>query len=119
MNWENKYLKYKAKYLALKNQPAIMTGGSSSGSLPTVILAKAEWCGHCTRFKPVWNALKKKYNGKLKFVTYDSEADANMITKYNIQGFPTIMFQNGNGDPQEYQGSREESALETFFKTLI
>lgn len=113
MDYNNKYLKYKQKYLQLKKQlnKNIMTGGGNSDK--TIYLFKAEWCPHCKMFKPVWNNLQDKLKNKIKFITYDSDKDAEQIKQYNIEGYPTIILQAG-GKAIEYVGPRDESSLIEF-----
>ena len=39
---------------------------------PTMIIYFAEWCGHCTRMKPVWQELATKLEGKAKVYMIES-----------------------------------------------
>jgi thiol-disulfide isomerase/thioredoxin len=115
MDYRDKYLKYKAKYLKLKSleksyQTKQMTGGSDKG---TIYLFKAEWCGHCRGFKPTWEKLQKDMQNKVNFITYDSEKDANIMKKYNIGGFPTLIMKVGD-KAIEYVGSRDYDSLKDF-----
>ena len=63
------------KYLALKKQSGGGCGGDhddkkkskqcgGSKEKDELLLFKAEWCGHCKKFKPVWNELKDLYKNK-------------------------------------------------------
>jgi thiol-disulfide isomerase/thioredoxin len=119
MNYNNKYLKYKAKYLKLKsmidnNQNKItMLGGGTNKK--TIYLFKAEWCPHCVNFKPTWNKLQEELGDKLNFVTYDSKENAKEISEYKINGFPTIILKVDN-KAIEYLGPRDESSLRNFIK---
>ena len=59
-----KYLMYKTKYLNLKyNQ----NGG---GNKINVILFKADWCGHCIKFKPNWKKISETYSNKYNFMRH-------------------------------------------------
>lgn len=121
MNYNEKYLKYKAKYLKLKSalekndkNTIIMSGGGSKINDDKIIyLFKAEWCPHCRSFKPTWEGLKKELEDKIKFVTYDSEKNAKEIKTFNIQGFPTIIITVGD-KAIEYVGPRDELSLKEF-----
>ena len=59
IDYFSKYIKYKNKYISLKNN---MSGGTKSDI--KVILFSADWCGHCKKFKPDWEKLKKKLRKK-------------------------------------------------------
>lgn len=109
--YTEKYLKYKDKYLKLR-QLIESKGNFQSGgkSKKEVILFKADWCSHCKTFLPLWKSLQKKYKNKYNFITYDSDANKNMIEKYKINGFPTLYINN-----KEYTGSREVNELIKYF----
>ena len=115
-DYRSKYLKYKKKYLELKQVEKSMTGGGNqeSSESPEVYLFKAEWCGHCKAFKPVWNELNKKYKSKYTFKTFDADANKNDMQKWQIQGFPTIMLKNKDGQVIEFRGSRDIETLSDF-----
>jgi thiol-disulfide isomerase/thioredoxin len=94
---DQKYLKYKSKYLRLKNSFQTQTGGAILEK-PNLYLFKAEWCGHCKKFQPAWNNLENnsELKKKVNFVTMDSELQKNDILKFNIDGYPTIILEKGN-----------------------
>ena len=118
-----KYLKYKIKYLELKEsnnqniyiEPQEQTGGSSNKM--SIMLFKAEWCGHCKNFMPIWNKLKDSYSKKFNFLTYDSEKDKDYMNEMNINGYPTIMIKEGD-NIQPYNGPREYDALVSILSNL-
>ena len=114
-----KYLKYKTKYFNLKkiNNTMIQNGGSTNKMDKTqVYLFKAEWCGHCRGFKPVWDKIKEALQNKYEFVTVDADKDKNLIEKWKIQGFPTIIKKVGE-NAQEYVGERDEQSVKTFIES--
>jgi thiol-disulfide isomerase/thioredoxin len=111
--WEKKYLKYKKKYLSLKNKN--MIGGFDK---PKIVLFKADWCGHCKMFMPVWTKLQEDYKRTIKFITYDSEVHKDQINKMNVQGYPTIHILQ-NGGREEYIGERTYEGLEEKIKKII
>ena len=118
-NYKAKYLKYKFKYLNLKNNNLIqntqLVGGGAASSKTTIYLFKAEWCPHCVGFKPTWEKIQKDFKGKYEFVTVDSEKDKEIITKWDIKGFPTIIKKSGSV-AQEYIGTRDEMGVKTFIE---
>ena len=113
-NFKEKYLMYKAKYVHLKNNPPMRGGGDNDIE---VLLFKAEWCGHCKRFKSTWDKLKENFSNKYKFIAYDADNDKDIIEKYNVQGFPTIKFKKGD-KVVEYQGSRDIESLSSMIESL-
>jgi glutaredoxin len=113
MSYKEKYFKYKSKYLELKQkQLSKQTGGNNTK--PTIILYKADWCGHCNKFKEVWKRMDKN---KYDLITYDSEKDSQLIKDNEIQGFPTIIIVK-NGIKTEYNGNRTEKDINNFISKL-
>ena len=124
IDYTEKYLKYKNKYLALKKSARPqsnlnMKGGASGQSTtrPKIYLFKAEWCPHCRIFKPTWDQLQKKMKS-VEFITLDSDANAREIKKFKIEGYPTIILMNG-GKAIEYVGPRDEMGVENFINEYI
>jgi thiol-disulfide isomerase/thioredoxin len=116
MDYNKKYLKYKAKYIKLKNKiknqdnKLVMTGGKNNNS---IYLFKSDSCPHCIRFNPVWLKLQDEMKNKLNFITYDSEKDLNKMRQYNITGFPTLIFKDKN-KAIEYVGPHDEENVKNF-----
>jgi len=141
-SYQEKYLKYKEKYLNLKNSLIFKSEMSGRGLIKEkvyvaknynniknkksynlrgggkrkLILFKADWCGHCQAFKPVWNQVQKELKqDNLEFVTLDSEKDEKTIKKYDIKGFPTIILETGD-KKIEFQGMRNLEAIQYFLQ---
>jgi thioredoxin 1 len=114
IDYNKKYLKYKDKYLKLKKleRNIIMKGGAQEKK--TLTLFKADWCGHCKRFKNTWDELKND-NKDINFVTYDSERNKDKIIKYGIKGFPTIILLVDN-KAIEYVGERNKDNIQNFIE---
>jgi len=119
IDYDSKYLKYKQKYIELKKYEAqlikegklnadgsLKTQAGGSKATPVISLYKAEWCGHCKTFAPVWNELQKK-NKHIKFETYDSDKHKDIMKERKIEGFPSIHI-NGNN----YNGARDFETLD-------
>lgn len=103
-NYEQKYLKYKFKYLNLKKQRMNQSGGGDDKI--ELILVKTNWCGYCKRFLPVWNTLKQQYENKFNFITYDGDNDKSKIKHLKVEGYPTILIKKNN-TIRNYDGPRE------------
>ena len=114
--YKYKYLIYKQKYLNLqKLENKLMNGGKRvSESVPELYLFKADWCGHCKNFKPTWANLKSNYN-KVKYNEFDADKDHNIIKKFNISGYPTIMLKHNN-KMIEYNGNRDKDSILEFIQ---
>jgi len=95
----------------------------------------ADWCPHCKKAKPEWEDFVKNNDGKtfndmkLKCHTIDCTDDsstdvvdtgittAEMIKKYNIEGYPTIKLVKGS-TTYDYDSKITRTSLETFVNTI-
>ena len=74
----------------------------------SVIIFYAPWCGHCTRSMPEFKKAQSQGRGKIILVNSDENPD--LVKKYNVKGFPTIM----KGDRTPYTGQRNASSIIDF-----
>lgn len=109
IDYFKKYIKYKNKYIILKT----IKGGSTNKN--KIILFSADWCGHCKRFKPVWEKLKKELSNKYEFVNYKDNSKE--VAEWGIKGFPTIYVANKDTAAQ-YYGERTPEAIKEFLKEV-
>ncbi|KAM3391298.1 hypothetical protein ACQJBY_012770 [Aegilops geniculata] len=76
--------------------------------LPVLVDFVADWCGPCRLVAPVVDWASEVYEGRLKIVKIDHDANPQIIEKYKVYGLPAlILFKNG----QEVPGSRREGAI--------
>jgi len=71
-------------------------------------------CGHCKRFTPIWDEFSGKYNGEIKLKKLERNEAGDMLDKYEIQGFPTILLLDEQGNKKVFEGDRSVSGLESF-----
>ncbi|KAL0919832.1 hypothetical protein M5K25_011953 [Dendrobium thyrsiflorum] len=112
------------------------TGGSSEKSEPSasieltsqnfdteVIKSKdlwiveffAPWCGHCKKLAPEWKKAANNLKGKVKLGHVDCDAEKSLMSRFNVQGFPTILVFGADKDsPFSYEGARAALAIESF-----
>ncbi|KAF7012283.1 hypothetical protein CFC21_026491 [Triticum aestivum] len=76
--------------------------------LPVLVDFVADWCGPCRLVAPVVDWASEEYEGRLKIVKIDHDANPQIIEKYKVYGLPAlILFKDG----QEVPGSRREGAI--------
>tara|TARA_B100000902_G_C27188359_1_gene852562 strand:- start:356 stop:673 length:318 start_codon:yes stop_codon:yes gene_type:complete len=72
-----------------------------------VTLFYADWCSHCTRFKPTWDALKKVFDSNnVEYSEYEESKDQKFVEASGVEGFPTIKIEKDNQE-YEYNGKRD------------
>ncbi|KAF5948497.1 hypothetical protein HYC85_014454 [Camellia sinensis] len=75
----------------------------------------APWCGHCKKLAPEWKKAARNLKGKVKLGHVDCDAEKSLMSRFNVQGFPTILVFGADKDsPLPYEGARTASAIESF-----
>ncbi|KAH1081733.1 hypothetical protein J1N35_021494 [Gossypium stocksii] len=75
----------------------------------------APWCGHCKRLAPEWKRAANNLKGKVKLGHVDCDSEKSLMSRFNVQGFPTILVFGADKDsPVSYEGARTASAIESF-----
>lgn len=75
----------------------------------------APWCGHCKKLAPEWKKAAKNLKGKVKLGHVDCDVEKSLMSRFDVQGFPTILVFGADKDsPIPYQGARTASAIESF-----
>jgi thiol-disulfide isomerase/thioredoxin len=75
----------------------------------SVLIFYAPWCGYCKKSMDDFNQASAK-NSKIRLINSDQNTD--LVKKYNVKGFPTIMKSNGT----VYSGDRSVDSILEFAK---
>lgn len=91
------------KGIHLTRRNFIIVGDSAvvKTKLPGMLLIYADWCGHCTRFKPVFNKVCSRAGNDFVCASIESEelTNAPALSKaLKFSGFPTIKFFDSQGN---------------------
>ncbi len=98
------------------------TDSSSGGKERSVVICKADWCGHCKKAAPEFQKLVAaspitlKDGSKVTVKVLDADKDKSEIAKYKPRGFPTILIVDG-GNTTEYPGDRTYSGVIDFLNS--
>lgn len=86
---------------------------------PVLVDYWAEWCGPCKLIAPILEEIAKDYDGRIKVMKMDIEANAATPPKYGIRGIPTLMlFKNGQVEATKI-GALSKSQLAAFLDQNI
>ena len=61
------------------------------GTPKKMIYFHMDGCGHCKKFTPVWERFTSQYKGNVQLEKLERKEAGNMLEKYNVQGFPTVV----------------------------
>jgi len=85
----------------------------------TIYNFNTTWCGHSIHFQPIWDKFVNSVSDNTNIIAIDAKCDnnkyENLIKKYNIEGFPTVIIDNGNTFIK-YNGERTVNGLRNALK---
>jgi len=76
----------------------------------------APWCGHCKRMKPDYQMAAKELKGTAVLAAMDVNKPENspVARKYNVTGFPTLLYFEGGQYQFVYPGDNNKAAIKSF-----
>lgn len=96
--------------------------GFEGGASKSVVICKAEWCGHCKKAAPEFSkllgaspiTLKDGSTATVKIL--DDAKDKSEIAQYNVKGYPSILIVEA-GQTTEYPGPRTADGVIDFLNS--
>ena len=87
----------------------------------TVLFFYADWCSHCTRFKPEWarfqSQAKQKQPG-MQLVALESSQPSQAGALFDVSSFPTIVYVDRAGRRHDFKGRRSSEGVSAFVDQL-
>ena len=71
---------------------------------PVLVDFWAAWCGPCRALAPVVDEVASFYNGKLKVMKMDVDANTATPQRYGIRGIPTLLLFKGGKVAEQHCG---------------
>ena len=93
------------------------------GAAKSVVVCKADWCGHCKQAAPEFEKLMAaspmtlKDGTKVTVKVLDADQNKDEIKQYNVRGYPTILIGDGS-NMTEYPGPRTYDGVVEFLNGM-
>lgn len=93
------------------------------GASKSVVICKADWCGHCKTAAPEFNKLLAaspitlQDGTKATVKILDADKDKAEIGQYKVRGFPTVLVVK-DGQTTEYGGKRTSEGILEFLNAM-
>jgi len=88
-------------------------------SQPVLVDFYADWCGPCKAIAPIIDQLSKEYDGRVKFVKVDTDANQDLALQFGIMSIPTVMFFSKGKVEDIVVGAVPASVFETKLNSLV
>jgi len=83
------------------------------------VMMFAPWCGHCAKLKPDWEKLAKTSTVKdTKIGKVDCTANKMTCDKYEVKGYPTLLYFRNGELLETYTGSKTVDSLKEYLRTM-
>ena len=79
--------------------------------LPVIVDFWAPWCGPCKMIAPTLEKLAKENQGKLIVAKVNTDENPEWMTKFGVQGIPTLLFVSGGKIVHRQVGAVPERML--------
>ena len=87
--------------------------------VPVLVDFWAAWCGPCRALAPKIEEMSQTYDGKVKFVKLDVDANQQVPAQFGIRGIPTlIVFKEGKMIDQ-LVGNQPKEVIEKFLSKVL
>lgn len=79
-----------------------------------VVLIYADWCGHCERFKPMWEKLAKTTGKKANMISVNEQIlPQTSLARANIDGYPSTVIVEKGSRHREFPAEEAAAAAPT------
>ena len=79
--------------------------------VPVLVDFWAPWCGPCKAIAPMLDEIAEEYDGKLRIVKLDIDANPTTAIEYRVRSIPTLVVFKDGGEAERLIGAVSKEAL--------
>jgi thioredoxin 1 len=98
--------------------PASKYNELMSSDKPMFIDFNATWCGPCKLMKPMFEDLAIQYQGKVNFISIDTDKNPEIADQYGVTSIPTFVLVHNKVVQWGSEGSLPKEMLEEPLKSF-
>lgn len=80
-------------------------------SMPVLVDFTAEWCAPCKMLSPIVDEIATQYEGKIRVVKVDADANQNVMQQYSVMGLPTLILFKGGEAVERITGFKPKDKI--------
>ena len=91
-----------------------------SSDKPVLLYFWAEWCQPCNIISPIVDEISEQYEGKIKVGKINADENHELLKRYNVTGFPTILIVDNGGQVVDYHvGMDSKKSIEEKIENVL